>query len=203
MVKSKLVIKPVKEKSYNAKIKFVTPYLQHRMDDTTLEEREKNGGLRKITERKEASDPDYVRAAFYCHRNEKMECFFPESHLKRAMVAASTNYKSHVGNGRKSMKDFVSGMFSINPYQIPIREFDEISKMSAVNNNNKARIIVIRPQWNNLELEFNITVADDSIIDQMVLDILQDAGRYVGCGSYRPTKQGPFGKFEVIAFTRS
>lgn len=185
-------------KKYKVEIKSVTPYMQHRMDDTKLEEWEKQRGL--IIERDDVSKDDLVRAEYHCYRNKEGKCYLPAEHIRGALIKAGTYVKGKVGSQTKSMKSVVAGMFQVNPYEIILPDFDDIDKRSAVNKNVKARVICIRPKWDKLKVKFDLLVDNDTITDEMVKQIIEYAGQYVGIGSFRPTNNGMFGRFEVTKF---
>jgi len=177
---------------------FTEKYMQHRMDDQKLEEWEKNRG--KIIERDDVNQEDLKRAEFHCYRNEAGECFVPSEHIKQALINGGTQVKSKVGNGRKSMTNIVAGLFTVSPEEIKVRDFDIIDKRSAVNRNVKARVIAVRPRWNDLSLSFTINVKNDTVTQQTVKSILEHAGMMYGIGSYRPEHKGEFGVFEIKEF---
>ena len=183
-------------KKFKIKIEGVTPYMQHRMDDKTLEEWEKNRG--KLIERPEVAEEDLKRAEFHCYRNGS--CYIPSDHIRGALINAGAFVKAKVGNSRKSMKNIVAAMFFISPDHIEMPDYDEIDKRSAVNRNVKARIITIRPKWTNWKVEFILSVDNDTITESTIKEIFNYAGRYVGIGSFRPTNNGQFGRFELIEF---
>lgn len=184
-------------KKYSVTI-FTEKYMQHRMDDQKLEDWEKKRG--QIIERDDVALDDLKRAEFHCYRNADGKCFIPSEHIKQAMVNGGTQVKSKVGNGRKSMTNIVAGLFSVQPEEILVRDFDTIDKRSAVNRNVKARIITVRPRWNKLEITFTLLVKNDTITKQTIQDILYHSGILYGIGSYRPEHKGEFGVFEVTSF---
>lgn len=182
-------------KQFKVAIKGITPYMQHRMDTQKLEEWEKNRKL--IIERPEVSHEDAVRAEFHCYRNAAGKCFIPSEHIRQSLIAAGSYSKAKVGNAKKSMKNIVAAMFLVTPEEIQIPDYDAIDKRSAVNKNVKARIITIRPKWSEWTIEFRLMVDNDTITKETIKEILNNAGNYVGIGSYRPTNNGYFGRFEV------
>lgn len=184
-------------KKYKCEIKMVTPYLQHRMDDQKLEEWEKN--RKKIIERDDVSDEDLKRALFHSYCDED-GFFIPSEHIRGALIGAGALIKSKVGNSRKSMKNIVAGMFFVNPEKIRIPNNFIIDKRSAVNINIKARVICIRPKWEELSFVFELCVDNDTITNETIKEILVSAGQYIGIGSFRPTNNGMFGRFEVTKF---
>lgn len=182
-------------KNFKVVIKGETPYMQHRMDTQKLEDWEKKRG--SIIERDDVAQEDAVRAEFHCYRNGNGKCYIPSEHLRGALINAGSYVKGKVGNTTKSMKNIVAAMFFINPEHIELPEYDAIDKRSAVNKNVKARIITIRPKWTNWEVAFNLKVDNDSLTTETIQKIFEYAGRYVGIGSFRPTNNGMFGRFEV------
>ena len=186
---------------YKVKIKGITPYMQHRMDDVKLGEWEKTRGL--IIERDDVAKEDIVRAEYCCYRNNKTKkCYIPSEHLRGAFIKAGTYVKGKVGAQTKSMKSVVAAMFQISPFEIKMPDYDEIDKRSAVNRNIKARIIVIRPKWNKWKAEFTLLVDNDTLTEDTILKIIEYAGQYVGIGSFRPTNNGMFGRFIIEKFVK-
>lgn len=181
-------------KEYKIKIKGVTPYMQHRMDDIKLEEWEKNRKL--IIERDDIAKEDQVRAEFHSYQDEK-GFFIPTEHIRGSLIGAGAMVKSKVGNSRKSMKNIVAGMFFIKEQKIRLPKEYEIDKRSAVNKNVKARVISIRPKWNDWEASFTLQIDNDTITKETVSEIIENAGKYIGIGSFRPTNNGMFGRFEL------
>lgn len=183
-------------KKYLVKIKGVTPYMQHRMDDQKLEDWEKNRG--HIHERPDVSSTDVVRAEFHCYRNANGKNYIPSDQIRGALINAGSYVKAKVGGRSKSMKQIVAAMFMVYPEQIVLPDYDVIDKRSGVNHKVKARIITIRPRWNDWEAEFTLEISERSITTETVKTILQYAGDYVGIGSFRPTNNGMFGRFELV-----
>lgn len=176
--------------------------MQHRMDDEKLEAWEKR--RKKIIEREDVGTADELLALYHSYTDENGAHYLPSEHIRVALINAGAFIKAKVGNARKSMKNIVAAMFTINPEQIDLPKFDTIDKRSAVNKNVKARIVVKRPKWNaGWTVSFKIFVDDSTITKETVADLLDYAGRYVGIGSYRPQNNGPFGRFEVESIERA
>lgn len=183
-------------KQFEVTIKGVTPYMQDRMDDVKLEQWVKNRGM--IHEHADASKEDATRAEFACYRNEQGKCYLPADHLRGAFINAGSYVKAKVGGRSKSMKVIVAAMFTVLPEQIIIPDYNAIDKRSAVNRNVKARIIRIRPKWNDWQVTFTLQIGENSITIETIKSIIEHAGNYVGIGSFRPTSNGMFGRFELI-----
>lgn len=186
-------------KLFNVKIKGITPYMQHRMDDQKLEEWEKKRGL--IHERPEVSQADALRAEYHCYRNTAGQCYIPADQLRGSFINAGSAVKAKVGGRSKSMKTIVAAMWMVTPEEIQLPDYNAIDKRSAVNKNVKARVISVRPKWTNWNAEFVLDVGEKSTTKEMVTQIIEYAGNYVGIGSFRPTNNGMFGRFEIEEIT--
>jgi len=64
----------------------------------------------------------------------------------------------------------------------------------------KARIVRYRPRFDKWELDFTLRLHDDQLPTEVIKEILDYAGLYVGIGDFRPGKGGKFGKFMVTRF---
>ena len=170
--------------------------MQHRMDDQKLEAWERKRG--PIHERPDVPHEDAVRAEYHCYRSADGPCFIPSDQIRGALISAGSYVKAKVGGRSKSMKQIVAAMFMVSPEEIHIPEYQVIDKRSAVNRNVKARIIVIRPRWNEWSAEFTLLVDEDSITIETITQIIEYAGKYVGIGSFRPTNNGLFGRFRLV-----
>lgn len=181
-------------KKFKVTIKSHTPYMQHRMDDIALDEWEKNRGM--IIERQDVAKEDLVRAEYHSYKDDK-GFYIPSAHIKGALINAGAMSKSKMGNAKKSMKNIVAAMFFIEEEKLRLPDKFEIDKQSAVNKVKKARIVVVRPRWNDWEVTFTLIVDNDTITKQTIEEIVKNAGNYIGIGSFRPTNNGSFGRFTL------
>lgn len=185
-------------KTYEVEIEGVTPYMQHRMDDTKLEEWEKNRKF--IIERDDVAKEDLDRAIFHSYSDEK-GFYLPSEHIRGTLINAGGMVKSKMGNAKKSMKNIVAGMFFVTPEKIRLPNEMLIDKRSAVNRVIKARIISIRPKWENWKAKFTLDIDNDTLTEQTIKEIITNAGQYIGIGSFSPIHNGMFGRFKLNKFT--
>lgn len=185
-------------RNFKIKVKGVTPYMQHRMDDATLQDWEKRRGT--IIERDGLNEEPERKAAFHSYINQEGDYFIPAEHFKQSFIKGGAFVKAKVGNSKKSMKNIVAGMWRIEEPEIKLAKFHEVDVRSAVNKNVKARIMVYRPKWNKWSAEFTLLIDDDAK-NGVTLDTIEAivgySGRYLGIGSYRPEHTGEFGRFEI------
>ena len=182
-------------KKYNISISSLTPYMQHRMDDISLAEWEKC--RKQIIERPEVSQADAHRAEYHCYRNIDGKCYIPAEQLRQSLINAGTYMKSKVGARSKSMKTIVAACFIVTPEEILLPDWEVIDKRSAVNKNVKARIMVIRPKWASWAADLVLECHEPTITKESIRQLFEYAGSFCGIGSYRPTNNGLFGRFEI------
>jgi len=129
-------------------------------------------------------------AALY--RMEDGTIYQPADHIEQALVKASGNFQI-TGKGKKTYKDLVKSAVMIDPVFIPheIQKFEIDIRAVRVQ---KARIVRQRPILHNWRLSFNITITEPQLPDNVLKDIMDFAGKYVGIGDYRPK----FGRFHVV-----
>jgi hypothetical protein len=84
---------------------------------------------------------------------------------------------------------------------IPLNDKYTPFRIASVNPMTKGRMMVTRPRFDKWTAQFTIILNDDGIPKEVINEILQQAGRYVGVGDWRPEKKGIFGKFIVTSFT--
>lgn len=186
----------------SVKLKSVTHYMQHRMDDQKLEQWEKSRGA--ILENNHIADELEKRALFHSYLSKEGKFFIPAEHFKQCFIKGGGTVKGKVGNQTKSMKNVVAGQWRIleNGYDLP--KFDEVDSRSAVNRNVKARVMVHRPKWYNWECTLTIEL-DEEVKSRLHLDtiseIIKNGGRYLDIGSYRPEHTGEFGRFEIVSIS--
>lgn len=77
----------------------------------------------------------------------------------------------------------------------------EVDSRTGVNPSTGGRVMIHRARFDAWELSFTMEV-DEAIFDEAMIRLLvDDAGRRVGLGDFRPAKRGPFGRFKVVHWT--
>ena len=114
------------------------------------------------------------------------------------MINGGTYLKSKVGTKTKSMKGIIAAVLQVTPEYIVLPEYDEIDKRSAVNRAVKARVMVVRPKWSKWSAQFDMVLDNGTLTKEMLTELVNVTGNYVGIGSYRPTNNGYFGRFQLV-----
>ncbi len=178
---------PPKDESsirYHVKINGIAPLLQHRY----------NGNAPAGRGRQIPKPEAEAENALY--RNGVGQTYEPSSHIEGALVKASTVRRVE-GRGKKSYKDFFRAGVIVEPMEIPLEASWVVDVQGVIVQ--RSRVMRARPRFDSWTLEFDIVNNDPSNIgDDLVKDVLAEAGRYVGIGDYRPK----YGRFEVVSFER-
>lgn len=134
----------------------------------------------------------------YVYRDDEGFLAVPGSYLRGAIVNAA-KFRQDPRSPRKSAMDlFKAGVVSLTPFaSLGVKEWEYVSKMrvtvqrSGITRERPA----LRSGW---KATFVLQVLlPEYISDTFLKEVLEDAGRLVGIGDFRPT----YGRFSVSGFT--
>jgi hypothetical protein len=187
-------------KSYKVKIKGLTALLMHRFPEEEL-----FALLNKKAKKKTSEEPKTPReiAEKHSYKNSDGSFYIPGAFICGAFIKASSDYKRQ-DSARKSLKSVAAGAFRIYAETIPLMKSNgtkqdnfEVDIRKATNHKVGA-VAVCRPRFDDWGCEFEVSV-DETIIDPATVhQILEDAGRRVGIGSFRVSNGGYFGQYEIL-----
>lgn len=188
-------------KRIKIRVKGLTPLLQHRMRDEEL--MALLGTKTKKKKDKEEQTPRQI-AESYAYKNEQ-GFVVPSSYLVGAFKSVASEYKQK-NSVRKSLKSIAGGIFRpesefiqlINSKNKPLKDFEVDIKKAT--NHQKGAVAVCRPRFDEWELEMIASIDEELVSQEMVLDVLNDAGKRSGIGSFRVSKGGYYGQFQVTSF---
>jgi hypothetical protein len=178
----------MKEIKYEVEIKGSSPLLMNRYVEGTIEEiKVRKGEARKP----EPKDKLYLDA--------RGNPYIPSSYLMGALVEAGKSVKIQ-GKGKSTYSKLIGSTVSISPDAIPLSpNLWEPYTITAVNPMTRGRMSVTRPKFNEWGLRFEI-IATEDIPEDKFAAILEEAGKFVGIGDWRPQKKGMYGKFITTKF---
>lgn len=191
-------------KTVKVKLKGVTPLLQHRFTEDEL-----FGLLGAKSSKKKDKGEETPRqiAEKYAYKSDDGTFYIPTEYISGALTYVATEYKQK-NSQRKSLKQIIKGvvspsnisaqLFSDEEMASPIKDF-EVDVRKATNHQ-KGAVAVCRPRFDKWFTEIELQIDDDIVAAETVLEMLQDAGKRSGIGSFRVSKGGIFGKFQVIKF---
>jgi hypothetical protein len=122
---------------------------------------------------------------------------FPGDNIQSAMLRAASGYKVN----KKALTPFVAGSVTVEPEHVPFNTKDYVvdTRRAVVQRQGILRSRAKLPQW---KLEFTLLVDADFPVRELDIlrQILEETGRRIGIGDFRPEKRGRFGKFKVTKF---
>lgn len=190
-------------KQVEIEIEGITPLLQHRMTQEEL-----FGLLGAKTERKKAKEVLTPReiAEKYVYKSESGECYIPMDYVVGAFAHVASDYKQK-NTARKSLKTVARGIFRpsqesatlLDKDNKPLKDF-EVDVRKATNHQ-KGAVAVCRPRFDTWKTKFKVMIDDDIVATETAHEILNDAGKRSGIGSFRVSKGGYFGQFIVTKWT--
>jgi hypothetical protein len=171
-------------KTFEVEITGTTGLLQNKMPDD-LELTEKRGEGKDSAEKAEGK--------LYKVGNKIVQ---PALTLENAMLKAAVGIKQR-GMGKKTYKDLFKGSVFVKPEYIPhLIQTWEVHKTFCVIPSTRGKITRYRPLLPNWRLSFKVEVLDDRLPSDVLKLALDEAGRTVGIGDWRPR----FGRFVVSRF---
>lgn len=131
----------------------------------------------------------------------------PGPNVFRALVDAGTFVKS----GRRAL---TTARSSLVPAGIAILEIDcalldhdgnraawEVDSRRVVVPSTGGAMMCHRPRFDAWRLSFTLDVDESMFDERTVRTLVDDAGKKIGLGDFRPARKGPFGRFRVIHWT--
>lgn len=189
-------------KTYQIEITGTSPLLQHRMPEDQLfallgAKSEKKKSIEELTPR-EIADKHAYKAADGSY-------FVPTEYVVGAFKHVASDYKQK-NTSRRSLKTVAAGVFRpvtgtaplLDENDKPITAFEvDIRKAT---NHQKGAVAVCRPRFDRWKTKLQVMIDDSIVAPNVCLDILSDAGKRAGIGSFRVQRGGYFGSFVVTSF---
>lgn len=190
---------------FKVKIGGLTPLLQHRMPDEVL----LSLLLGATSKKKKATEDKTPRevAEKHVYQNEDGQFYFPSSYITGAFSSVASDYKQK-HSSRKSIKSIAGGVFRptaetcilIDDKSNPIKTWEVDIKKGT--NHQSGAVCVCRPRFDKWYSEFEVMIDDTIIEPETAHQILEDAGRRAGIGSFRVNKGGYYGQFEILLWKK-
>ena len=175
-------------------LKSVSPYSQSRMHNEPHLNKEGHGEYERRTWKNKA------------HVKTDGLIFLPPMAFKQAVDASAKFLGIPVPGKGKSLytKHFLSGVLVIDGLttETHIDDVEEEwinANSDGVRGSGKRvpRCFPTIPSWQG---KVSFHVVDDTITEEVFETVLEEAGKFIGVGRFRPEKGGFYGRFEVVDF---
>lgn len=179
----------------HVQLESVSPYSQSRFHDTPRKEQESHEAYRDRTWRE------------HLHIDEKGEVFIPPMSIKNCLsLAAKRLGMKVVGKGQKTYSTyFTSAILVTEPTMLGIKAVDVPGEKLFLPADGKAgsgsRVTKIYPRIEHWKGTATVLVLDGIITEKVFAKHIEEAGKYVGLGRFRPERGGFYGRFKVNGIT--
>jgi len=176
-----------------AELEGITPYSQSRHHTEPHLDKEGNDDYAKRTWRS------------HLHTTPKGEVFIPPTAFKNCLseIAMFLSMKIKGQRSATYTKHFVAGVMVSEPAMLGITA-DQVSceelflPSNGVRGDGK-RVMKYYPTIPEWKVTVRFGILDDTITDAIFLYHLEQAGKYIGIGRFRPRNNGYYGRFKIIA----
>lgn len=184
-------------KNYVATIKGVSPYSQGKYVTAEKLPKENHNDYERRTwrERMHATEDGYV--------------FIPPMAIKNCLSEAAKYLSIQIpGKGKATYtKHFEAGVMIVDPMILDIKK-DAVQRNvlfvpSDGRRGGAKRVLKYFPIIHKWGGDVLITVFDETITSDVLKQHLEEAGKFIGIGVFRPRNNGYFGRFEVVDFKES
>ncbi len=182
----------------NAEIRGLSPLLQHRFgEQAEMDEPTRAALIRHGTPREAAEQAAY--------RDQGGYCYFPGQAISRLLREAGNSHK--LRGSRRAVKWVVPAAVIVPEDAVPILDEKgkrvndfEVDSRPVTIPSTKGRVMRHRPRWDAWRARFTLEIDDEVLPVDLIHQLLEEGGRRIGIGDFRPEKGGPFGRFEVLAW---
>ena len=178
-------------------IRGLSPLLQHRFTnaaEVALGDETRPVQLDKMLPRDQAEQA--------CYRDADNFCYFPGQAIARLLREAGGGHKQR--GSRRSVKYLVPAAVIVVDDGIGILDAEgkrvddfEVDSRPVTIPATKGRIMRHRPRWDEWSAVFALDIDDSVLPAELIHQLLEEGGRRIGIGDYRPEKGGPFGRFSI------
>lgn len=184
----------------NVTISGLTPLLMNRF--TEAAEVQVSGGT-SVSFRGDKGTPR-EQAAGKRYADDKGNLYIPGPNIFAAIIAAGTFHKA----GKSKLTTMKTSLIPaglmvedlvcllVNEKGDPISEW-EVDSRSVVIPSTGGRIMAHRPRVDRWQTTFTLDVDGSMFSPNLIRAVVDDAGKKIGLGDYRPARKGPFGRFVV------
>lgn len=138
------------------------------------------------------------------HTDDNGDVFIPPIALKNCLSEAAKYLSIQIpGKGKATYtKHFEAGIMVLEPILLGIKADDVKGVWIFVPSDGKRgggkrveKCFPVMPRW---EATATIYVLDETITEDVFIQHLTEAGKFIGMGAFRPRNNGYFGRFEIV-----
>lgn len=180
-------------------IEDLSPLLQHRFgEQAELDAEARSVKIENMT--------PALAAERTAYRADDGSLYEPGAAFARLLREAGSSHKQR--GTRKSLKYIVPAAVIVPSDQIPLHDASgsrltriEVDSRPVTIPATKGRIMRHRARIEHWRATFDLEIDEGVLDSQTIHQLLEEGGRRIGIGDYRPEKGGPYGRFTIISWT--
>ncbi len=179
-------------KSVIATLKSVSPYTQSRFHNTPKKEKESHDDYEQRTWRER------------CHVDKDGMVFIPPMAFKNCLAESAKYLSIQIpGKGKATYtKHFEAGVMVMDPVPLGVAKDDMVGMTLFVpadgRRGGSKRVLKTFPTLAEWTADVQFYVLDETITEDVFKYHLEQAGKFIGVGSFRPRNNSFHGRFEVV-----
>lgn len=173
-------------------IKGVTPLLMNAFNDAEAME----NGTSKVQIGDRGSPRDIAAKKVY--RDEFGVVMIPGPNVFACLISAGKFHKVGKSKVTTQKTSLIPAGLTVVELALPLdKQTFEVDSRSVVIPATGGRVMCHRPRFDAWELAFTLDVDMEMFDLKFVRALIDDAGKRIGLGDFRPERKGPFGRFVV------
>ena len=182
-------------------IEGTTPLLMNRFTDEAAAK--VSGGTSTVMAGNKGTPRE--QAAKKTYEDENGILHIPGTNIFRAIIDAGTFHKAGKSKITTQKSSLVPAALALLELTCPIQTKNgapkwEVDSRAVVIPSTGGRIMCHRPRVDEWRISFTLEVDTGMFSIPLVRQLLDDAGKRIGLGDFRPARKGPFGRFVVVAW---
>ena len=140
-------------------------------------------------------------AAPKCYKDSDGQLYIPSTNVLSCIIAAGTFHKAGKSKLTTQKTSLIPAGIIVTDLVCPLNTKEwEVDSRSVVIPSTGGRIMCHRPRIDEWETSFTLEVDSEMFNEKTVRLLVDDAGKKLGLGDYRPQRKGPFGRFSVVGW---
>jgi hypothetical protein len=179
-----------------------TPLICNRFTDAAAESAS-NGTRPSSAARDRGTPQEICESKLYL--GVKGEPMIPQPNLMRAIVEGGRFTKIGKAQVTTAKSTMLYSCVDIAGAEVPIKHKQpwKVDTRAVRIPSTGGRILSHRPMFDDWALSFEADIDEEIIGEKLSRQIVDDAGKRVGIGDFRPACKGPYGKFVVTSWKKA
>lgn len=180
-----------------AEIRGLSPILINRF--TEENEAAVSSGTRVSLRAKDRLPRDVAEDKLY--KDKLGNLYLPGNMIFACLIAAGTFHKVGKSKMTTQKTSLIPAGISIMDLVCPLEHKGwEVDSRAVVIPSTGGRVMAHRPRLDDWNCKFVLDVDADMFSERTVRVLLEDAGKKIGLGDFRPSRKGPFGRFSTTSW---